>query len=113
VPMADRMRRERSQGQNGRDGQQTFGNSFRHARPDVHVECILPLSYGNGQLLGSPATGGNGRQRMAVGRRGGTLGQWVVYSAKYSTPLTSTGAFSLLVRWMLNPERSYRTNARV
>jgi hypothetical protein len=31
VPVADRMRRERSQRQYSRDGQQSFGNSFRHA----------------------------------------------------------------------------------
>jgi len=42
VPVADRMRRERSQGQNGRHSQQTCGNSFRHARLKVHVNEILP-----------------------------------------------------------------------
>ncbi len=42
VPVADRMRRERCERQNGRHGQQTFGNSFRHARLKVHVTDILP-----------------------------------------------------------------------
>jgi hypothetical protein len=42
VPVAYRMRRERSQRQDGRYSQQTFGNSFRHARLEVHVEHILP-----------------------------------------------------------------------
>ena len=42
VPVADRMRRERSQRQNGRDRQQSFGNSFRHARLEEHGEHILP-----------------------------------------------------------------------
>ena len=54
MPVADRMRRERSERQNGRDGQQTSGNSFRHARLEEHVEDILPSSLGDGQLKDCP-----------------------------------------------------------
>jgi len=54
VPVADRMGRERSQRQNDRDSQYTLGNSFRHARLDVHIQNILPLSSGNGKLFGPP-----------------------------------------------------------
>jgi hypothetical protein len=54
VPVADRMRRERSQRQNGRDGQQTSGESFRDVRLEVHVEDILPYSHGDGPLQDCP-----------------------------------------------------------
>jgi len=49
VPVADRMRRERSQRQNSRDGQQTFGNSFHDARLDMHAEGIVRQSPGDGE----------------------------------------------------------------
>ena len=45
VPVADRMRSKKSQRQNSGDGQQAIGDSFRHARLDVQVKLILPLSH--------------------------------------------------------------------
>ncbi len=49
VPVADRMRGKKSQRENRRDGQQAIGDSFRHARLDVQVKLILPLSHGREQ----------------------------------------------------------------